>query len=114
MAARRDSRQLIVQAAGREFGRHGFAGARVALIAHPAGVNKQLIFYYFHSKAGLFEAILRSLADTILGSAAAADDAVARANDAFFAAARAEFLGDAPAEINRLREDCLAYLKAAG
>jgi AcrR family transcriptional regulator len=66
VGARRNSRQLILEAAGREFGRHGFAGARVDRIARSAGVNKQLIFYYFRSKAGLFEAILRSLADTIL------------------------------------------------
>jgi AcrR family transcriptional regulator len=73
VGTRRDSRQLILQAAGREFGRYGFAGARVDRIARSAGVNKQLIFYYFRSKAGLFEAILRSLADTILDSAAPAD-----------------------------------------
>jgi AcrR family transcriptional regulator len=74
VATRRNSRQLILQAAGREFGRHGFAGARVDRIAGAAGVNKQLIFYYFRSKAGLFEAILRSLAETII-SAAPADAA---------------------------------------
>jgi AcrR family transcriptional regulator len=69
MRAKRDSRQLILQAAGQEFGRHGFAGARVGRIARSAGVNKQLIFYYFRSKAGLFEAILLALADTILAAA---------------------------------------------
>lgn len=69
MGARRNSRQLILDAARREFGRHGFAGARVDRIARSAGVNKQLIFYYFHSKTGLFEAILRSLADTVLAAA---------------------------------------------
>lgn len=32
------------------------AGARVARIARRAGLNKQLIYYYFGSKDGLFEA----------------------------------------------------------
>ncbi len=73
VATRRDSRHLILIAAAREFGRHGFAGARVDRIARSAGVNKQLIFYYFRSKAGLFQAILQSLADTILVAAATAD-----------------------------------------
>lgn len=70
MSAKRNSRQLILQAARGEFGHCGFAGARVDRIARSAGVNKQLIFYYFRSKAGLFDAILQSLAAAILTSAA--------------------------------------------
>jgi TetR/AcrR family transcriptional regulator len=45
-------------AAREEFARRGFAGARVDEIARRAGVNKQLLFYYFHSKRGLFQAVL--------------------------------------------------------
>ena len=56
----RNTRSLIRKAAAREFTEHGFAGARVAHIAKVAGVNKQLIFYYFGSKSGLFEAIVQS------------------------------------------------------
>jgi AcrR family transcriptional regulator len=48
----------ILTAASAEFGRRGFAGARVEEIARRAGVNKQLIFYYYHSKRGLFQAVL--------------------------------------------------------
>jgi len=48
----------IVAAAREEFARRGFAGARVEQIARRAGVNKQLLFYYFHSKRGLFHAVL--------------------------------------------------------
>src|SRR6266705_3122704 len=48
----------IVAAAREEFAKRGFAGARVAQIARMAGVNKQLLFYYFHSKRGLFQAVL--------------------------------------------------------
>src|ERR1041385_7410640 len=54
-----NSRALrIVAAAREEFARRGFDGARVDQIARRAGVNKQLLFYYFHSKRGLFSAVL--------------------------------------------------------
>jgi len=54
----------IVDAAQREFARRGFEGARVQQIARDAGVNKQLLFYYFQSKRGLFHAVLgRAAAD---------------------------------------------------
>src|SRR5258705_13341718 len=48
----------IIAAAREEFARRGFAGARVEQIARRAAVNKQLLFYYFHSKRGLFQAVL--------------------------------------------------------
>lgn len=54
-----NSRALrIITAAREEFSRRGFDGARVDQIARKAGVNKQLVFYYFHSKRGLFNAVL--------------------------------------------------------
>ena len=54
-----NSRALrIIAAAAEEFSRYGFDGARIARIARRAGVNKQLLFYYFHSKRGLFSAVL--------------------------------------------------------
>jgi TetR/AcrR family transcriptional regulator len=52
------TRQQIVDAARAEFADHGFAGARVGDIADRAGVNKQLISYYFGGKEGLYQAIL--------------------------------------------------------
>jgi AcrR family transcriptional regulator len=52
----------IVAAAREEFARRGFAGARVQRIAGKAGVNKQLLFYYYHSKRGLFQAVLAEAA----------------------------------------------------
>lgn len=51
------SRERILAAAGDEFAERGFAGARVASIAARAGVNAQLISYYFGGKRGLFDAI---------------------------------------------------------
>jgi len=41
----------IVAAAREEFARRGFAGARVDQIARRAGVNKQLLFYYYAPSA---------------------------------------------------------------
>jgi AcrR family transcriptional regulator len=51
-----------VAAAREEFAKRGFAGARVDQIARRAGVNKQLLFYYYHSKRGLFQAVLAQTA----------------------------------------------------
>lgn len=58
----RNTRTAIIAAATREFADLGFAGARVARIAESAGVNKQLIFYYFGSKRGLYEELTRKVA----------------------------------------------------
>jgi AcrR family transcriptional regulator len=55
----------IVAAAREEFSKRGFAGARVEHIAERAGVNKQLLFYYYHSKRGLFQAVLSQAASEL-------------------------------------------------
>ena len=64
------SRERILAAAQEEFGRYGFAGARTERIARAANVNKQLLFYYFGSKAGLYQAVVKG-AGEVLGRAAA-------------------------------------------
>ncbi|MFD7157909.1 TetR/AcrR family transcriptional regulator [Kribbella sp. NPDC059898] len=51
------SKQQLLDAAEVEFGAHGFSGARVGEIAARAGVNKQLISYYFGGKEGLYRAV---------------------------------------------------------
>jgi AcrR family transcriptional regulator len=51
-----ESRQAVLNAARAEFGEHGYAGARVGRVAARAGLNKQLIYYYFGSKSGLYAA----------------------------------------------------------
>src|SRR5262245_26608667 len=48
------TRARILDAAKAEFGAKGYAGARVSDIADRAGVNKQLISYYFGGKEGLY------------------------------------------------------------
>jgi AcrR family transcriptional regulator len=51
------SKQQLLDAAVVEFAAHGFGGARVSDIATRAGVNKQLISYYFGGKLGLYQAV---------------------------------------------------------
>ena len=53
------TKRRILDAAIDAFARKGYAGARVADIAAAAGVNQQLISYYFGGKAGLAKAIGR-------------------------------------------------------
>jgi AcrR family transcriptional regulator len=51
------TKKLILEAATAEFAAHGYAGARIGAIAGRAGVNQQLISYYFGGKEGLYQAI---------------------------------------------------------
>ena len=53
------TRRKILAAALQEFAAKGIDGARVDAIAARARVNKQLLYYYFDSKDGLFRAVLR-------------------------------------------------------
>jgi AcrR family transcriptional regulator len=60
-ARRRDAertRQALLDAALAEFSAKGRAGARVSEIAARAGVDKQLISYYFGGKDGLYGALV--------------------------------------------------------
>lgn len=52
------TRRALLDAALVEFAEHGRAGARVSRIAERAGVNKQLISYYFGGKDGLYDALI--------------------------------------------------------
>ncbi len=52
------SRRAILEAAKREFSELGVDGARTDSIAHSAGVNKALLYYYFHNKESLYGAVL--------------------------------------------------------
>ena len=58
----------IIAAAREEYAKRGFSGARVEEIARRAGVNKQLLFYYYHSKRGLFQAVLGQAAGELEGA----------------------------------------------
>jgi len=52
------TRSAILDAAGRNFAEAGLAGARTERIAATAGVNKAMLYYYFRSKADLYQAVL--------------------------------------------------------
>ncbi|MGW4827850.1 TetR/AcrR family transcriptional regulator [Amycolatopsis japonica] len=51
----------LLEAAKAEFGAKGYAAARVSEIAAKAGVNKQLISYYFGGKEGLYNALTATM-----------------------------------------------------
>jgi AcrR family transcriptional regulator len=53
------TREKILAAAVVEFGAKGYAGARTASIAARAGVNQQLLAYYFGGKQGVLDELRR-------------------------------------------------------
>jgi AcrR family transcriptional regulator len=55
---RLDRETQILDIASEEFGTHGFATTSVAAVADKAGISKPLIYNYFGSKEGLYEACL--------------------------------------------------------
>ncbi len=80
-AAKRNSKQLLADAARQEFAEFGYAGARTDRIARRAGVNKQLVFYYFGSKAGLFEALVQDAGAAVEAVATLAPAPAAHASE---------------------------------
>ena len=60
--AERTKRKLL-EAAMTEFAANGYSGTRIGDIAARAGVNKQLISYYFGGKEGLYRAMQREWLD---------------------------------------------------
>lgn len=71
------TREKIVQAAEAEFGARGYSGTRTADIAARAGVNAQLISYYFDGKQGLLDE-LRARWQQTAGSVVAPDASFAK------------------------------------
>ncbi|WP_454627390.1 TetR/AcrR family transcriptional regulator [Bradyrhizobium cenepequi] len=55
------TKDRILRVAVDEFAKRGFAAARIDEIARRARANKQLIYYYFKGKAGLYEAVLEEM-----------------------------------------------------
>jgi TetR/AcrR family transcriptional regulator len=67
-----ETRARILDAAIHEFSESGLAGARTEEIAAAAGVNKALLYYYFHGKDALYAAALETVADRVVASSLAA------------------------------------------
>lgn len=53
-----ETQAAILAAAEQIFAKSGLEGARTDAIAAAAGVNKALLYYYFKSKDGLYEAVV--------------------------------------------------------
>ena len=53
-----DTRNKILDVAEQAFARSGFAGAHLQHIAERVGVQKTALYYYYSSKAALYEAVL--------------------------------------------------------
>lgn len=63
------TRRRLLDAAAAEFAEHGIAGARVDRIAAAAKSNKAQIYHYFTNKDGLYEAVIRELAEATVREA---------------------------------------------
>jgi len=53
-----ETKRAILRAALRHFAEHGYPGASVQRIVDDAKVTKPTLYYYFKSKAGLYQALL--------------------------------------------------------
>lgn len=62
-------RSAIVLAAIDEFAREGFGGARVERISKSAGTSDRMLYYYFESKDGLFQAALEKVHEDFVAAA---------------------------------------------
>ena len=60
-----ETKDRILAAGVAEFAAKGFAGARVDRIARQAQSNKRLIYHYFGSKEGLYEAVVTAVTASI-------------------------------------------------
>jgi len=67
-----ETRRRILEAAYREFARHGLAGARVDRIAAAAQANKRAIYDYFGNKQQLFDVVVVDGGDRYLCAESAA------------------------------------------
>jgi AcrR family transcriptional regulator len=67
-----DTRERVLAIAEQEFAASGYAGAHLQLIASQIGVQKTALYYYFPSKAALYEAVLLRMLDTFDGCVKAA------------------------------------------
>lgn len=59
-----NKKKQLVYAALAEFAAHGLAGGRIDAIARGAGCSSGLVYTYFGSKEGLFDAVLKAIANT--------------------------------------------------
>src|SRR3954452_16689733 len=65
-------REKILGAGRAVFGTRGYDGASIAQIGREAGIAKSVLYHYFGSKAGLYEAILEADAQGLIDAVASA------------------------------------------
>ncbi len=53
-----DARRRLLEAGARIFASHGYSGTGVQQITDAAGANKAMLFYYFHTKDGIYDELL--------------------------------------------------------
>ena len=106
------SRNAILKAALIEFAQEGLSGARVDAIAEAAGVNKALLYYYFHDKDALYGAVLEEFFSRFLVRLTEALDRPATAGERFLSYVRAHF--DTVAESPHYARIFLSELMSAG
>jgi len=85
------SRYAILQAALVEFAQEGLAGARMDRIAVSAGVNKALLYYYFHDKERLYGEVLDRFFAQLRQRVMAVCDQPGTAGERFLSYARTHF-----------------------
>ena len=84
-ARRTDTRERILEVAGRLFADQGFAGTSIRDIADELGVTKAALYYHFTSKDAIF-------AELVEQPLARIRDVMAETNDLSTPAARADFI----------------------
>ena len=85
------SREAILKSASIEFANEGLSGARMDAIARSAGVNKALLYYYFHDKDALYRAVLDQFFQPLFQQLIAVLDSSASAGQRILDYARAHF-----------------------
>jgi TetR/AcrR family transcriptional regulator len=60
-----DTRHKILEVAEQEFALGGYAGTHLELIASQVGVQKTALYYYFPSKAALYEAVFVRMVESL-------------------------------------------------
>lgn len=69
----KNSPQQILEAAAKVFAKNGYDDADIRTIAAQAGLNSALVAYHFGSKAGLFEAVVKSRTQPLLAATTVED-----------------------------------------
>ena len=65
--APQDAKEKLLAAGAKLFAEKGFAGISIRQLADEAGVNSAMISYYFGGKEGLYEAVITTQYERLLG-----------------------------------------------